>query len=91
MEKSNIWIRIAGNATNIKANHPHGWRCYFKGESHEISLKDWSVSGIASLKNFVPGFSANKDEYGFVAWIDCFGNGKVENEVLHINLKEPTA
>ena len=85
-------MRIAGNATNIKANHPHGWRCYFSGEnSTEIPLRDWSISGMVNPENFIPGFSADKDRHGLVAWIDCFGSCTIENEVLRINLQKPIA
>lgn len=91
MEHMPQWIRIAGHTANIKANHPHGWRCYIKGNPTEIALKNWSVSGLASHRNFIPGIKSDKDEHGLVAWIDCFGSYAVENEVLHIILREPDA
>jgi hypothetical protein len=90
MEKQKVWIRVAGHATRIKEKHPHGWRCYIEGNSAEIALKDWSMSGITIGTNFIPGFSATKDKHGLVAWIDCFGSYTIENEVLHITLEEPT-
>ena len=91
MENKKTWIRVAGHATNIKASHPHGWRCYVQGNPNEISLKDWSVNGAVSQRNFIPGVNAAGDEHGLVAWIDCYGNHTIDNEVLYINLQEPDA
>ena len=83
------WVRVAGNATNIRARSPFGWRCYVKGNPTEIPLKDWSVSGVVSERNLVPGVNPDKEEHGLVAWIDCFGDCTIENEVLHIVLQDP--
>jgi hypothetical protein len=92
MEKHNTWIRVAGNASNIKGGHPHGWQCFFEGSLQQIPLKGWFVSGSANAANFIPGFSAQKDEHGLVAWIDCYGSCIVdEYEVLHISLQNPPA
>ena len=90
MEKQATWIRVAGNATNIKANHPQGWRCYIGEDPTEIPLKNWYLNGFANPKNFIPGFDANRDSHDLVAWIDCFGSCIIENETLHIALGEPT-
>lgn len=87
MKNRKVWIRVAGNAKNIKASHPQGWRCYIGKSAKEIALKDWSVSGVVSKKNFIPGVNATGDKRGLVAWIDCFGFYKVEDEVLHIELQ----
>ena len=89
MKKRKAWIRVAGHATNIKSNHVHSWRCYIGGSPTEIPLKDWSVSGMASQKNFIPGVSATRDEHGLVAWVDCFGSYVIEREILYIDLQEP--
>jgi hypothetical protein len=89
MEKHTTWIRVAGNATKIKAKDPYGWRCYIEGSPNEIAIKNWSVSGIVDQKNFIPGINATGDEHGLVAWIDCFGFYKIENEVLDIALELP--
>jgi hypothetical protein len=83
------WIRVAGNATKIKSNDPHGWRCYIRGSAEEIQLKDWSVEGMANQKNFIPGINPRGDENGIVAWIDCFGSYTITEEKIHITLAEP--
>lgn len=90
MEKHTTWIRVAGHGAKIKAKHPHGWRCYIEGNPNEIALKNWSISGVASQENFIPGVNAAGDGHGLVAWIDCFGFYKIEDEVLDIALEMPT-
>lgn len=91
MEQQATWIRVAGNAGNIKSGHPHGWRCFFKGNPAEIPLRDWHTDGESNQKNFIPGFSGAKDEYGLVAWIDCFGSYTIKDDVLYIVLQQPKA
>jgi len=86
MEKQKTWIRVAGNASKIKANHPHGWRCYIKGNPTEIPLKNWFVKGVANQANFIPKVNPNGDEYGLIAWIDLYGSYIVKDQVLQITL-----
>ena len=82
-----IWVRVAGNGGSIKANLPHGWRCFFQGDLTEIPLKDWHIDGAVNQKNFIPSFKATKDEHGLIAWIDCFGICTIKDDVLYIVLK----
>jgi len=89
MKSQKTWVRVAGNATKIKAGDLYGWRCYFKGNQDEISLKNWFIGGVANSKNVIPGFSATKNENGLVAWIDFFGLATIKDDILYINLSEP--
>ena len=84
-----LWVRVAGNAANIKASHPYGWRCFIGGDPKEIPLKEWVVNGQCSQKNFIPGVNATGDENGLVAWIDFFGSFSIEDGVLRVNLAMP--
>ena len=99
IRQNNTWIRIAGNAANIKAGNKHGWRVFLstvtiEKSALEIKLLDWSLEGQATLENFIPGvnsgvLSARGVASGVIAWIDMYGDVVVENEKLHITLRDP--
>jgi|GEM_PF-4108207 len=90
MDKPTTWVRVAGNATKVKAGSPYGWRCYIEGNPDEIALKGWFIRGRASEQNAIQGFTAAGDVHGIVAWIDYFGNYEIRDDVLYINLHTPT-
>ena len=91
--KQNVWIRIAGNASNIRAGKTHGWRCFFRESfedppSKEIPLRHWYLEGEASESNLIATTAHNGNMTGgVVAWIDLYGNAKIENDVLKITLR----
>jgi hypothetical protein len=90
MEQNATWIRVAGNATNIKAGKPYGWRCYTAKNPDEIPLKSWLVKGSSTHENAIAGTNPTGDKYGIVAWIDYFGSYSVIDDILYISLQTPT-
>ena len=94
IEKNKTWIRLAGNATKVKAGQPHGWRCFFSDTraghaSDEMPLMHWILEGRVTSKNVIPGFDAKGDANRIVAWIDMYGNAKIENDILRVALLDP--
>lgn len=98
MKKTRIWIQVGGNASNIKAGNPFGWRCFPREkfevlEEEEIPLKHWKiVGGEANEKNYIPGTKPAEEMTStakLVAWIDIFGDVVIENDVLEITLRNP--
>ncbi|OHA27237.1 MAG: hypothetical protein A3C06_04055 [Candidatus Taylorbacteria bacterium RIFCSPHIGHO2_02_FULL_46_13] len=92
--KTKIWVRIAGNAANVRAGQPHGWRCFLKGTlpkkwSKEIPLVQWTLKGQATARNVIPGTDASGKTQQVVAWIDLYGDIVIENDVLRITLRDP--
>ncbi len=96
MMKRNIWVRVAGNAKNVRAGSRYGWRCFLGDESgvdpkKEISLVHWSFTGAANEHNAIPGISSNgtSQEVTVLAWIDLYGDVAIENDTLHVTLRNP--
>lgn len=96
--KKNVWIRLAGNAANLKAGKRHGWRCFFPDDSKkpkgpEVPLIHWMLSGEAiSGVNFIPGVrdqSASMSD-SVVAWIDMFGDVDIRDDILTVALRNPS-
>ena len=99
IDRKNVWIRLGGNAKNLKAGGKEGWRLFisdrpFEGapKNDEILVVDWKPAGNATGANFIPGtFIASgqsAEQPVLVAWIDMFGDIKIdEDRVAHINLK----
>jgi len=95
IKKQKIWVRIAGNAKEVRAGKPHGWRCFLGDASgthfgEEIPLIHWLFVGTATVHNAVPGIKPNASkEDSVLAWIDLFGNVEIENDILHVTLQNP--
>lgn len=95
--KKNVWVRVAGNAKNVKAGLPHGWRCFFiknpreKEASGETSLTNFSFIGVATNENVIPGTHPRGGEaQSVLAWIDLYGDIAIDDkDVLRIILKDP--
>ncbi|PIR86617.1 MAG: hypothetical protein COU11_04740 [Candidatus Harrisonbacteria bacterium CG10_big_fil_rev_8_21_14_0_10_49_15] len=88
MKQENVWIRLAGNARQIKLGATERWRFIINREAPEIQVTNWRVLGITDGDNFIPGTDPEGKEFGFVAWIDMYGDVFIEDGVAHITLKE---
>lgn len=89
MQKQNTWFRIAANPKGIKEGLPHYWRCFILPENNVFTLKSYSVVGLASQDNFIPG---STDEEGIDprAWIAMFGDIVINEDGKAIfTLKKP--
>jgi len=90
VKHTNVWVRLGGNAMNLKSGGRHGWRCFVRREKPEIRLLDFHVAGNTTSDNCIPGSIANDDGRNLlIAWIDYFGDIVIENEIAEITLKEP--
>ena len=96
IKKENTWVQVAANGPNVKAGHIHTWRCCLKntdGEngSGEIPLVDCKISGRAENGNVI--FSANSNGgtgmEGVIAWLELYGDIVIQDDVLHITLRDP--
>lgn len=67
------WIRLAGNAAEIKANGTHHWRCWVHRREPVISLRTFQIVGSSSNRNCLPGTAPNGNDLGITAWIDYYG------------------
>jgi hypothetical protein len=83
------WIRLAGNAANIKAKQPRHWRCYVHREPPVVEIDSWELIGVAKPSNFKPGTAPDKDALGLNAWIDIFGFLTVQDGLATIALVDP--
>lgn len=83
------WIRVAGNAPNVRAGDVHVWRCFIGNKPNQIDLRNWAIAGTATERNFLPGTHTVGDAHGLIAWIDCYGSYNIRKEVLLINLGNP--
>ncbi len=97
--KKNTWVRVAGNAKNIRAGGRHGWRCFLGNASgvnpkNEIPLTHWSFVGTATNQNAIPGINSKgtAQQETILAWVDLYGDFVVnENDVLLVVLRDPNA
>ncbi len=80
------WIRIAGNAQNIKANKDYHWRFFINKAGSEIPITSWSVVGSVTIENLIPGSAPEKDSNGLNAWIDVYGKYTIKENILIIEL-----
>lgn len=80
------WIRIAGNAQNIKANKDYHWRAFINRKGSEVPITSWNVVGPVTAENLIPGSAPEKDENGLTAWIDVCGKYSIENSILTVTL-----
>lgn len=86
----NVWIRVAGHAQRIKSGDRHPWRCFVDPDLTEIPIVGWTVTGVATMRNYVTETNASGDERGLVAWVRCFGTLTLgEDHVAHIALATP--
>ncbi len=98
-KKNNVWIRVAGNASNVKAGKEHGWRCFFRDKfedrsTEEIPLTHWELVGTIDKRNYIPGTNPNGGTISMnsqvVAWIDIFGDAEIgKDDILRITLRDP--
>ncbi|MBI4138927.1 hypothetical protein HY479_02140 [Candidatus Uhrbacteria bacterium] len=87
---SPAWIRIAGNAMNIRAGKDSRWRCYVNHEPPILPLERWELVGFATPTNVVPGTNPTGDRLGLNAWIDVFGALTISDDgVASIQLMDP--
>ena len=95
INKQKIWVRIAGNAKEVRAGRKHGWRCFLGDASgvrpgEEIPLTHWSFVGNATDNNAMPGIKPNATkEDSVLAWVDLFGDVEIENDILRVTLRDP--
>lgn len=99
IDRKGVWIRLGGNAKNIKAGGKEGWRCFISelpitipSINDEIALVNWKLTGTAVADvNFIPGtfsFGQSSQTPILVAWIDLFGDIRIDgNKVAYIELK----
>lgn len=88
MQSNSVWIRVAGNAKNIRANEPHHWRLFIDRCAPEVPLTHFRVQGMVTVQNVVPGTDPMaSNPLGLNAWIDYFGDVEVVSGVAFITLR----
>ena len=86
------WVRIAGNAMNIRAWKNSRWRCYVNHEPPILPIERWEIVGFATPTNVVPGTNPSGDRLGLNAWIDAFGRLTITTDgIATIQLMDPEA
>lgn len=90
---TNVWVRVAGNAENIRSSRTHHWRAYINKEGEMIPLIDVQTAGMCLLGiNPLYGTLTTKDPNGLFAWHDYFGDVEIgDNDVATIHLKDPAS
>ena len=90
MEWREQWIRVAGHAKRIKEGGAHRWRCFAGAALPEIPIRSFRIAGDASPANVVPGTDpGSAGPLGLAAWIDFYGDLRLEDDVAVITLRQP--
>jgi hypothetical protein len=90
MNRKGVWIRIAGNARNIKEEKAMHWRCYINDINEEEPISRWFVDGIVNNTNFIARTNSKRDKNGLIAWIDLYGDIVIDaDRNAYITLRLP--
>lgn len=88
MEQHGIWIRVAGNAMNIRTGASHHWRVFLGRALPERPVRVWQLLGVADGQNVVPGTDPTAgNACKLNAWIDYFGDIVIDDGIATITLR----
>ncbi len=85
MQKTNVWIKVAGNSTRIKQGDSVPWRIYIESNPEEIQVRDCIIEGQANKNNLQ--WHSDPKGVPLLAWVSVFGDVTVENEIAYITLR----
>jgi len=89
IKKEKVWIRVAVNRRAWKDKDLRRWRIFIDPDTTPIYVKKVVMRGFATENNSLTKDFDKADERDVIAYLNYFGNIRIEDDVAYVDYLEP--